>query len=116
MDDIPYRSKMKVDQRVIMVKENTTPLNKNTVLLISGGAKGITSQCAIKIAETAHCRFILIGRSPILESEPVYAKDSKSSKELQDNALKSYKKKGEKITPKVLQKEIKEILSSREIS
>ena len=116
MAGIPYRSKMKVDQKVIMVKENTTLLNNNAVLLISGGAKGITSQCAIKIAETARCRFILVGRSPILDSEPGYAKDSKSSEELQDNALKSYKKRGEKITPKVLQKEIKEILSSREIS
>ena len=66
MDGIPYRSKMKVDQRVIMVKENTTLLNKSAVLLISGGAKGITSQCAIKIAETAFA-FELMW-SPLIET------------------------------------------------
>lgn len=99
-----------------MVKENTTLLNESAVLLISGGAKGITSQCAVKIAETARCRFILVGRSSILDPEPDYAKNSTSSEELQENALKFYKKKGKKITPKVLQKEIKNILSSREIS
>jgi NAD(P)-dependent dehydrogenase (short-subunit alcohol dehydrogenase family) len=116
MGGIPYRSKMKVDQRVIMVKENTALLNESAVLLISGGAKGITSQCAVKIAETTRCRFILVGRSSILDPEPDYAKNSTSSEELQENALKFYKKKGKKITPKVLQKEIKNILSSREIS
>lgn len=99
-----------------MVKENTTLLNENAVLLISGGAKGITSQCAVKIAETARCRFILIGRSSILDPEPEYAKNSESSEELQENAIEFYKEKKKKITPKVLQKEIKNILSSREIS
>jgi len=99
-----------------MVKENTTLLNENAVLLISGGAKGITSQCAVKIAKTARCRFILIGRSSILDPEPEYAKNSESSEELQENALEFYKEKKKKITPKVLQQEIKNILSSREIS
>jgi len=99
-----------------MVKKNTALLTESAVLLISGGAKGITSQCAVKIAETARCRFILIGRSSILDPEPEYAKNSESSEELQENALGFYKEKKKKITPKVLQQEIKNILSSREIS
>jgi NADP-dependent 3-hydroxy acid dehydrogenase YdfG len=99
-----------------MTRENTTLLDKSAVLLISGGAKGITSQCAIKIAENAHCRFILVGRSSILEPEPDWADGSISSEELQNNALKYFKNRGEKITPKALQKEIKNVLSSREIS
>ena len=99
-----------------MVKENTAFLDKNAVLLVSGGAKGITSHCIIKIAETTSCRFILVGRSSILDPEPGYAENSKKSGELQENALKFYKESGKKITPKVLQKEIKNILSSREIS
>ncbi len=99
-----------------MTRENTILLDKSAVLLISGGAKGITSQCAIKIAENAHCRFILVGRSSILEPEPDWADGSISSEELQSNALKYFKNRDEKITPKALQKEIKNVLSSREIS
>lgn len=100
----------------MMVKEPTTLLDENAVLLISGGAKGITSQCVIKIAETARCRFILVGRSSILDPEPDWAKDLKSSEELQESALKFYRNNRQKVTPKILQKEIKKILSSREIS
>lgn len=90
-------------------------LNENTVLLVSGGARGITAQCAIKIAETVPCRFILAGRSSILEAEPAWANGIAGDKELQDSALKFFLDHGEKVTPKILQKEIKDIQSSREI-
>lgn len=116
MGGIPCHLKMKVDLSVIMIKETTALLNESAVLLISGGAKGITSQCAIKIAKTARCQFILVGRSSILDPEPDWAKAINNSEELQNSVLKFYKKEGKKITPKILQKEIKDILSSREIS
>ena len=96
--------------------ENKKILDKNAVLLVSGGAKGITAQCAIKLAETAGCRFILAGRSELLNSEPAWAIGKESRETLQSNALSHYKDAGQKITPKALQAEIKAILSSREIN
>ena len=99
-----------------MVNENTTLLNKNAVLLVSGGAKGITAQCAIKLAETAGCHFILAGRSVMLKTEPEWAAGNESRETLQSSALSFYKEAGKKITPKKLQEEIKAILSSREIT
>ncbi|MDO9545847.1 MAG: SDR family NAD(P)-dependent oxidoreductase [Pelolinea sp.] len=99
-----------------MVRKNNTFLNENAVFLISGGAKGITSQCAIKIAETARCRFILVGRSSVLDQEPDWAYGLSSTEDLQNNALIYYKNNGKKVTPKLLQNEIKTILSSREIA
>ena len=116
MAGIPCHLKRKVDQRVNMDSNSTPLINESAVLLVSGGAKGITSQCAVKIAEVARCRFILVGRSSILDLEPDWAIGFKSSEELQDSALTFYKNKGEKVTPKLLQNEIKNILSSREIS
>ena len=99
-----------------MIKEYTSLLNENAVLLISGGARGITSQCALKIAQIARCKFILVGRSSKLDSEPEWAEGISSFKELQDSALRFYKNNEKKITPQTLQKEIKKVLSSREIS
>ena len=96
------------------IKKSST-LDENAVFLISGGAKGITSQCAMKIAETAHCRFILVGRSSVLDNEPDWAQGVTSADDLQNNALMHYKNNGKKVTPKILQNEIKAILSSREI-
>ena len=98
-----------------MVKQNKSLLNESSVILVSGGAKGITAQCAIRIAEAAACRFILVGRSTVLAEEPQWAAGVSDSQELQARALDYYKAKGEKVTPKALQKAIGAILSSREI-
>ena len=36
----------------------------SSVVLVSGGARGITAQCVVKLAERADCKFILLlGRS-----------------------------------------------------
>ncbi|MCD6356905.1 MAG: SDR family NAD(P)-dependent oxidoreductase [Anaerolineaceae bacterium] len=99
-----------------MTGNNKETLNTNSVILITGGAKGITSQCTAKIAETAKCKFILVGRSVRLDSEPKWAEGVDSAKDLKRSALAFFKEKGEKITPKKLEKEIKNILSSREIN
>jgi NAD(P)-dependent dehydrogenase (short-subunit alcohol dehydrogenase family) len=98
-----------------MVKQNTPLLDSNAVLLVSGGAKGITAQCVTQIAEKAACRFILVGRSAILDPEPAWSQGHEDSADLQKSALKFYKDAGKKVTPKTLQKEIKSVLSSREI-
>ena len=98
-----------------MSTKKTLKINENSVFLITGGAKGITAQCAVKIAEITHCKFILVGRSSIIKQEPNWAHALKSGKELQKSALLHYKNKDQKVSPKTLQKEIKGILSTREI-
>jgi NADP-dependent 3-hydroxy acid dehydrogenase YdfG len=98
-----------------MSTKETFKINENSVFLVTGGAKGITSQCAVKIAEITRCKFILIGRSSIIEQEPDWAQGLKSIKELQKSALLHYKNNNQKVSPKTLQNEIKGILSTREI-
>ena len=98
-----------------MVGNNSEILNENSIILVTGGAKGITSQCSIKIAETARCKLILIGRSALLNAEPEWAVGKNNVEELQESSLQMFKETGEKITPKKLMSEIKKVLSSREI-
>ncbi len=98
-----------------MTSDHKALMDENAVLLISGGAKGITALCAIKIAETYRGRFILIGRSSIIDPEPDWATGIMEKAELQNSALSYYKQSGEKATPKLLQKLVGEVISSREI-
>ena len=35
------------------------------VLLVTGGGRGITAQCVLRLAETCHCGFLLLGRTDI---------------------------------------------------
>ena len=98
-----------------MGHKNIEILTKNSVVLITGGAKGITSKCSIEIAKTAQCNLILIGRSILLDIEPEWSQEIENPKELEESALAYFKTKSKKVTPKKLKAEIKKVLSSREI-
>ena len=90
-------------------------LTKESVLFITGGAKGITAQCAIRLAEAAGCNFILAGRSALENDVPVWAAGAASPEELQKQAIAYFQDKGEKISPKDLKHAVGNVLSSREI-
>ena len=62
------------------VKTNT--LTSNSVVLITGGGKGITAKCAIEIAKESRWSLILLGRSLLLEDEPAWAVGKRADKEL----------------------------------
>jgi acyl transferase domain-containing protein/NAD(P)-dependent dehydrogenase (short-subunit alcohol dehydrogenase family) len=51
--------------------EETLSLDKNSVILMLGGARGIAAQVALKFAEQYGCRFEIVGRSPLPEEESV---------------------------------------------
>lgn len=96
-------------------KERQVLLNSGSVILITGGAKGITAQCAVRLAETAQCKFILAGRSALSSEEPTWAAGVNTHDELQKSAIAFFNEKGEKATPKELKRLIAGVLSHREI-
>jgi NAD(P)-dependent dehydrogenase (short-subunit alcohol dehydrogenase family) len=89
-------------------------LNPASVVVVSGGARGITAHCVVKLAQKARCKFILLGRSE-LESEPDWAKDCEDEVELKRRAMKDLQARGEKPVPTKILKTIKGIQARREI-
>ncbi|WP_375512301.1 SDR family NAD(P)-dependent oxidoreductase [uncultured Nostoc sp.] len=92
----------------------TAQLSPSSVFVVSGGAKGITAECTIRLAQQQPCKFILLGRSELLETEPDFAQDCDESalkKRIMENLLSQ----GEKPTPMSVQKIYNKITSSREI-
>ncbi len=89
-------------------------ITKDQLFLVSGGAKGITAQCVIKIAQQYQCKFILLGRSS-REPEPVWAENCESEAELKQRILENFQAQGEKATPIMVQKKYQAISSQREI-
>jgi hypothetical protein len=61
--------------RQIHKKMTQTKTRPASVYLVSGGAKGITAECTIKLAQKQPAKFILLGRSELLEIEPDYAQN-----------------------------------------
>ncbi len=87
----------------------------SSVFLVSGGAKGITALCTIKLAERYRCRFVLVGRSSIAEPEPAWARGCVDEAELKRRAMEDLISKGERPNPKYVQRMVNPILSRQEI-
>ncbi|MFN6461388.1 MAG: SDR family NAD(P)-dependent oxidoreductase [Nostoc sp. DedVER02] len=92
----------------------TAQLSPSSVFVVSGGAKGITAECTIKLAQQQPCKFILLGRSELLETEPDFAQNSDESA-LKKCIMENLLSQGEKPTPMNVQKIYNKITSSREI-
>ncbi|WP_071188663.1 SDR family NAD(P)-dependent oxidoreductase [Trichormus sp. NMC-1] len=93
----------------------TLQINPSSVFVVSGGAKGITAQCTIKLAQNQPCKFILLGRSEIT-TEPEYTRDCLEDSALKKRIMENLISQGEKPTPMMVQKIFNEINSSREIN
>ncbi len=95
-------------------KKGRTALNKDDVIIITGGAKGVTAQCAIAIAEQYRPKIILIGRSSVPYDEPKWIKGLFSEKEIK-HAIFSNQSRHKKVNPSEINKIYKRIIANREI-
>lgn len=53
----------------VSYKKRKIPWDKDDVVIVTGGAKGITSECAFAFAQKYHTQMVLIGRSQISETK-----------------------------------------------
>ncbi len=96
------------------MKANT--INKSSLFLVSGGAKGITAQCVLELAQRHQCGFILVGRSEYSdEPEPSWAAGAEDKRDLNRQAMEYLASLGEEATPKRVKGMSKAVLSRREI-
>jgi len=100
-----------IDQTIDPGKVN---LDSNDVVVITGGAKGVTAACAIEIARAYSPTIILIGRSKAPFSEPDWAKDILDPGVLK-KAILTNEFHNQMPKPADLEKEYQKIISNREV-
>jgi len=91
------------------------PITASSVFLVSGGGKGVTAACVIQLAKRYQCRFILLGRSAISESEPQWAQGCEDQVESKKRIMNDFLARADKPTPMKVQKTLNGLLSNREI-
>jgi NAD(P)-dependent dehydrogenase (short-subunit alcohol dehydrogenase family) len=92
-----------------------TLITPDTVVLVSGGARGITAQCVIKLAQSIPCKFILLGRTPINDPLPEWALDCPEEAELKRRAMTQLATDGKKATPQAVEKLYRQIRAHEEV-
>ncbi|MFA0504581.1 phosphopantetheine-binding protein [Vibrio sp. 10N.222.54.B12] len=98
-------------------KNTGAQLTKSDKVLVTGGAKGVTFECALTLAKQCKSHFILAGRSKHITSAelPQWAQ-GKQEKELKPAAIAHLQATGDKPTPKKVNALLKPVLSSLEIN
>lgn len=99
-----------VDEEVS--SEKTARLNKDDFIVITGGARGVTAEVAVKLAETYQCKLLLLGRSPEPEDEPNWLAELTDEAAIKKAVMEHSE---EKLTPAELQKQYQSILANREV-
>jgi NADP-dependent 3-hydroxy acid dehydrogenase YdfG len=82
--------------------------------VISGGARGVTSACAVAWAARSKARFVLLGRTP-LESEPAECVGIEGDAALKRAMLERARLAGATPTPAKLAAAVQQVLAGREI-
>jgi NAD(P)-dependent dehydrogenase (short-subunit alcohol dehydrogenase family) len=93
----------------------TLNINPSSVFLASGGARGITAQCAIRLAQEYQGKWILLGRSAITSEEPNWAINCCDEAELKKRIMQDLLDQGVKPTPKDIRKVYKSLSTRREV-
>ena len=91
-------------------------ISADSVFLVSGGAKGVTTKCVEKLASRYQSKFILLGRSVYDSEEPSWVKNCLDEVELKKLAMQELISQGDKPTPVKVNALLRPVLSAREIS
>ncbi|MEM1323679.1 MAG: SDR family NAD(P)-dependent oxidoreductase [Bacteroidota bacterium] len=92
-----------------------TTISKESVFLVSGGARGVTATCVIEMAKTFQCQFILLGRSDISFTIPDFAKEESDEGNLKRLIMMDMKERGEKPSLPKVKSLFKKIVAKKEI-
>jgi acyl transferase domain-containing protein/NAD(P)-dependent dehydrogenase (short-subunit alcohol dehydrogenase family) len=87
-------------------------LKDGDLVVVTGGARGITAKAILQLARWHRLRLVLLGRSSMAESEPEWLTGLTEEAELK-RALLANSRNGR--TPKHIEKQYREVLAQREI-
>jgi malonyl CoA-acyl carrier protein transacylase len=96
------------------VTNGPMPLDRGDVIVVSGGARGVTAACVIELVRRTRARAVLLGRS-MLDDEPAELAQVQGDAQLKRAVLELSKAQGKTLTPPELGKRVERILASREI-
>ena len=90
-------------------------ITSDSVILVSGGARGITARCLIDIANHYPCKFILLGRTPINDPLPEWTVNCPEDSELKLRVMKQLSMEGKITTPQAVGKLFRQVRAQQEV-
>ncbi len=93
----------------------TANVGPSDVIVVSGGARGVTAVTVIALAKATRARFVLLGRTPLADEPPAARGVPSNDAALKAALLKDARARGEALSPRDLGKRVSTILAGREV-
>ncbi len=108
------RFALALEDRTIDIK--SMPLKQGDVVVVSGGARGVTGETAIALAKASKAHFVLLGRSSEPFAEPVWAKGLADEGKLKRAVLQNEFASAKKPSPSELEAAYRRHAANHEIN
>ncbi|HNW33936.1 MAG TPA: SDR family NAD(P)-dependent oxidoreductase, partial [Candidatus Ozemobacteraceae bacterium] len=118
----PIESGITAETRYVLVeteepirqKPDAKPVwQSNDIVLVTGGARGVTAAVAIEIARAGGPTLVLLGRSPEPQPEPAWLTGLTFEADIKRSLMMHAD--GRKLTPKEIEKQYQHVIANREI-
>jgi hypothetical protein len=96
------------------VEVGAARIGAGDVVVVSGGGRGVTAACVIAWAAASKARFVLLGRTPLVD-EPACCAGHLDDPSLKRALLAEAQASGRKLEPQALGAQVRGILAAREI-
>ncbi len=107
------RTSLVLKSQPISQSEVVSKICNNDVIVITGGARGVTANVSVALAKAFSPIIVLIGRSKFSKEEPEWTATLTNDSDIKKAILAHSE---EKITPKDVEKQYRKIMTNREIS
>ncbi|MBX9791931.1 MAG: SDR family NAD(P)-dependent oxidoreductase [Pirellulales bacterium] len=108
------RWQLKLEKDPVQHDASDLVLEPGSVVLVTGGAYGVTADVAKALAERWQPRLVLVGRSPLPGPEPSEVA-GKTPAELRRHLLAAAKSSGQRVVPADIERQIARLLKDRQI-
>ncbi len=88
------------------------PIQRGDLVVVTGGARGVTATVALALAQACQPTLLLLGRSPLPEPEPPWLRELRDEASIKKALLQHTQG---KPTPREIQRRCEEILRGREV-
>jgi len=90
------------------------PPGPGDVLVVTGGARGITASCVTRLAAEYGCELVLVGRTPVTDADPAWAAGV-ADPELKAAIVKQMRASGDRPTPREVERVYRSLTAEREV-
>lgn len=96
-------------------RSGSPPLSVGDLVVVSGGARGVTAEATLAMARQWHPTLVLLGRSPVPVAEPPWLEGALTEVDLKKAILHNHFNGGPRPSPADLERAYREYTANREI-